>query len=59
MIDVFVKKGSMIFVRMSEDVEIDAVIKPAIKGYVKDQFDRTIFTNFRLNMTDIDLLINK
>jgi hypothetical protein len=32
LIDVFVKKGSLIFVKMSEDVEIDAEIRPSIKG---------------------------
>lgn len=31
MIDVLVKKGSLIFVKMSEDIEIDAEIRPAIK----------------------------
>lgn len=31
LIDVFVKKGSLIFVKMSEDLEIDAEIRPSIK----------------------------
>jgi len=30
MIDVFVKKGSLIFVKMSEDLEIDAEIRSGI-----------------------------
>ena len=30
-INVFVKKGSLIFVKMSEDLQIDAVILPTIK----------------------------
>ena len=31
LIDVFVQKGSLIFVQMSQDLEIDAVVKPSLK----------------------------
>jgi hypothetical protein len=31
LIDVFVKKGSLIFFKMSEDIQIDAQIKPSMK----------------------------
>jgi hypothetical protein len=37
LIDVFVKKGSLIFVKMSEDLEIDAEIRPAVKQVALNQ----------------------
>jgi len=49
LIDVFVKKGSLIFVQMSEDLEIDAQIKPSLK-----LAQEGVFTNFRINFTRIE-----
>ena len=54
LIDVFVKKGSLIFVKMSEDLEIDAEIRPAIKQVAYNQAQMGSFTNFNFNMTRID-----
>jgi hypothetical protein len=56
LIDVFVKKGSLIFVKMSEDLEIDAEIRPSMKR-TNLNFDNQIdYTNFRINMTRVDEL---
>lgn len=57
MIDVFVKKGSLIFVRKSEDLQIDAIIKPGMKGHSLNQAQQRVYTNFRFNMTEIDLMM--
>jgi hypothetical protein len=54
LIDVFVKKGSLIFVKMSEDLEIDAEIRPALKQVAHNQAGMGLFTNFNFNMTRID-----
>ena len=56
LIDVFVKKGSLIFVKMSEDVEIDAEIRPSAKHAEFNFINEIEYTNFRLNMTRIDEL---
>jgi hypothetical protein len=53
---VFVKKGSLIFVKMSEDLEIDAEIRPSIKHAEVNFVNDHEYTNFRLNMTRIDEL---
>ena len=54
LIDVFVKKGSLIFVKMSEDLEIDAEIRPSAKATALNYGNELDFTNFRINMTRID-----
>lgn len=58
MIDVFVKKGSLIFVKMSEDLEIDAQIRPGLKGHNINRAHETVFTDFRFNMTKIDEMMD-
>jgi len=53
LIDVFVKKGSLIFVKMSEDLQIDAVVYPSM---IKESIDNDQTTEpnpFRLNYTRI------
>ena len=49
LLDVFVKKGSLIFVKMSEDLEIDAVVKPSLKLSEDGEF-----MNFHFNFTNIE-----
>ena len=56
LIDVFVKKGSLIFVKMSEDLEIDAEIRPSAKHAELNFANEIDYTNFRMNMTRIDEL---
>lgn len=53
-INVFVKKGSLIFVKMSEDLQIDAVITPTFRkrepnsDFIKDpNFYRFNYTRIR------------
>ena len=48
LIDVIIKKGSLIFVKMSEDLQIDAQIKPAFRNRDK------IGSNFHLNFSRVE-----
>ena len=50
LIDVVIKKGSLIFVRMSEEQQIDAQIKPSFKNKDKGE------NNFHFNYTRIEEL---
>ena len=54
LIDVFVKKGSLIFVKMSEDLEIDAELRPSAKRTNINYGNDIEYVNFRFNMTRID-----
>lgn len=54
LIDVFVKKGSLIYIKMSEDLPIDAVIKPAMKRH-----ENGAYKEFMFNYTRIQELNNK
>ena len=56
LIDVFVKKGSLIFVKMSEDLEIDAEIRPSARRAALNYGNDVEYTDFRFNMTRIDEL---
>ena len=51
LIDVFVKKGSLIYIKMSEDLPIDAVIKPSMKRGENGQI-----VDFLLNYTRVEEL---
>lgn len=54
-VNVFVKKGSLIFVKMSEDLQIDAVILPSMrKSEAEEASDEP--HNFRFNFTRIQEL---
>lgn len=52
-INVFVKKGSLIFVKMSEDLQIDAVIMPSMRKSSDIEEASTEPNNFRFNFTRI------
>ena len=52
-INVFVKKGSLIFVKMSEDLQIDAVIMPSMRKSSEIEEASTEPNNFRFNFTRI------
>jgi hypothetical protein len=56
LIDVFVKKGSLIFVKMSEDLEIDAELRPSMKRANLNLDGEIDYTDFRINMTRVDEL---
>lgn len=51
LIDVVVKKGSLIFVKMSEELEIDAQIRPHLKMSEQGEY-----TDFHINYTRIEEL---
>ena len=48
LIDVVVKKGSLIFVKMSEELEIDAQISPHLKMAEQGEY-----TDFHINYTRV------
>ena len=52
LIDVFVQKGSVLFVKMSEDLQIDAKIEPAMK----QESEAEGSSGMRLNFTRINEL---
>ena len=52
LIDVFVKKGSVVFVKMSEELQIDAKVTPSMVKS-SDRFDSH---NFRLNFSRVQEL---
>lgn len=52
-INVFVKKGSLIFVKMSEDLQIDAVITPTFRKRDPDTDVENKANFFRFNYTRI------
>ena len=54
LIDVFVQKGSLIFIKMSEDTQIDATIRPSMGMQAAGQE-----TEFQLNFTRIEELQEK
>ena len=54
LIDVFVQKGSLIFIKMSEDAQIDATIRPSMGMQAAGQE-----TSFQLNFTRIEELQEK
>ena len=56
LINVFVKKGSLIFVKMSESLPIDAVIMPAMRKGSDIEDPTTEANNFRFNFTRIQEL---
>jgi hypothetical protein len=58
-INVFVKKGSLIFVKMSEDLQIDAVIMPSMRKSSDIEEASTEPNNFRFNFTRIQELQNE
>ena len=51
LIDVFVKKGSLIYIKMSEDLPIDAIVKSSMKRAENGQMKE-----FLLNYTRIEEL---
>ena len=49
LVDVFVKKGSLIFIKLSEDLQVDAFVTPSVKQTLEGDV-----IDFKFNFTRID-----